>query len=69
MHLIPSEALKVEILGSDVDFFKLEKDGQSIYYFDTSKCVLSDPMVSSVRGLKLIRGTYSKLVMINNFRY
>ncbi|MBW6488892.1 hypothetical protein [Sulfurimonas sp.] len=68
MSLIPSEASKLEVAGATVDFFKLEKDGQSTYYFDTSKCAPPEPMVNAVSGLKLIKGTANKLVMINHKR-
>ncbi|ABB44072.1 hypothetical protein Suden_0793 [Sulfurimonas denitrificans DSM 1251] len=66
MPLIPENATKIEVLGATVDFFKLEEDGQSTYYFDTSKCGPPDPMVNAVSGLKLIKGTKDKLVMINH---
>lgn len=66
MSLIPNEAVKIEVVGATVDFFKLEKDGESTYYFDTSKCGPPDPMVNAVCGLKLIQGTQDKLVMINH---
>lgn len=66
MSLIPDEATKIEVVGATVDFFKLEKDGESTYYFDTSKCGPPDPMVNAVCGLKLIQGTNDKLVMINH---
>ena len=66
MSLIPSEASKIEVNGATVDFFKLEEDGQSTYYFDTSKCGPPEPMVNAMSGLKLIKGTDSKLVMINH---
>lgn len=66
MSLIPNEAIKIEVVGATVDFFKLVKDGESTYYFDTSKCGPPDPMVNAVCGLKLIKGTDDKLVMINH---
>jgi len=66
MSLIPAEASKIDVAGATVDFFKLEKDGQSTYYFDTSKCGPPEPMVNAVSGLKLIKGTSDKLVMINH---
>lgn len=66
MSLIPENAIKIEVLGATVDFFKLEDSGQSTYYFDTSKCGPPDPMVNAVSGLKLIKGTKDKLVMINH---
>lgn len=66
MSLIPSEASKIEVAGATVDFFVSEKDGQSTYYFDTSKCGPPEPMVNAMSGLKLIKGTDSKLVMINH---
>ncbi len=66
MSLIPDEASKIEVTGATVDFYKLEKEGESTYYFDTSKCGPPDPMVNAVCGLKLIKGTSDKLVMINH---
>lgn len=66
MSLIPSEASKIEVAGATVDFFELKKDGQSTYYFDTSKCGPPDPMVNAMSGLRLIKGTNNKLVMINH---
>lgn len=66
MSLIPSEASKIDVTGATVDFYKLEKDGESTYYFDSSKCGPPDPMVNAMCGLKLIKGTNDKLVMINH---
>ena len=66
MSNIPTDALKIEVEGSTVDFFKLEKDGQSSYYFDTSAEGPPHPMVNAMSGLKLIKGTSDTLVMINH---
>jgi len=66
MFLIPSEAKKIEVAGATVDFFELLKDNQSTFFFDTSKCGPPDPMVNSMSGLKLIKNTNNKLVMINH---
>ena len=66
MSLIPSDATKIEVTGATVDFFELAKDGQSTYYFDSSKCGPPDPMVNAMSGLKLIKATNNKLVMINH---
>jgi len=66
MSHIPSEAQKIEVEGATVDFFKLAKDGQSTYYFDTSKEGPPHPMVNAMSGLKLIKGTNDTLVMINH---
>ncbi len=66
MSLIPSEAKKIEVAGATVDFFELVKDGQSNYYFDTSKCGPPDPMVNAMSGLRLIKNTNNKLIMINH---
>jgi hypothetical protein len=66
MSAIPSEAQKIEVEQASVDFYKLSKDGESTYYFDTSKCGPPEPMVNAVAGLKLIKGTNDKLVMINH---
>ena len=66
MDLIPSEAQKIEVSGSTVDFFKNIEDGLTSYYFDTSKCGPPDPMVNAMAGLQLIDGNDSKLVMINH---
>ena len=66
MSLIPSEAKKIEVMGATVDFFKLEKDGESSYYFDTSKCGPPDPMVNAMVGLQLIKNSDDTLIMINH---
>ena len=66
MSHIPSEAQKIEVEGATVDFFKLSKDGQSTYYFDTSKEGPPHPMVNAMSGLKLLKGTNDVLVMINH---
>jgi hypothetical protein len=66
MSNIPSEAVKIEVEGSTVDFFELAKDGVSTYYFDTSAEGPPHPMVNAMSGLKLIKNTENKLVMINH---
>jgi hypothetical protein len=66
MHLIPNEAQKIEVPGATVDFFELVQDGQSVYYFDTSKCGPPDPMVNAMSGLQLIKNTDNRLIMINH---
>ena len=66
MSNIPSEAVKVEVKGSTVDFFKLVKDGVSTYYFDTSAEGPPSPMVNAMCGLKVIKNTKDVLVMINH---
>jgi hypothetical protein len=66
MSHIPSEAVKVEVEGATVDFFKLAKDGVSSYYFDTSKEGPPHPMVNAMSGLKVIKNTQDKVVMINH---
>ena len=66
MSHIPSEATKVEVAGATVDFYKLEKDGQSTYYFDTSAEGPPHPMVNAMSGLQMIKGTNTTLVMINH---
>jgi len=66
MSHIPSEAQKIEVEGATVDCFKLAKDGESSYYFDTSKEGPPHPMVNAMCCLKLIKGTNDKVVMINH---
>ena len=66
MSNIPSEAVKVEVEGSTVDFFELAKDGVSDYYFDTSAEGPPHPMVNAMCGLKLIKNTSGTLYMINH---
>ena len=63
---IPSEAEKIVVDGATVDFYKLAKDGQSTYYFDTSKEGPPHPMVNAMAGLGMIKGTNDTLVMINH---
>jgi len=66
MSYIPEDAQKVAVEGATVDFFKLEKDGQSTYYFDTSKEGPPHPMVNAMAGLGMIKGTNGTVVMINH---
>ena len=66
MDFIPNDAEKTEVTGSSVDFFKKIEDGLSTYYFDTSKTGPPAPMVNAMCGLKVIKGTNGKLVMINH---
>jgi hypothetical protein len=66
MSHIPNEAQKIEVEGATVDFFKLAKDGQSTYYFDTSKEGPPHPMVNAMTGIGLIKETNDTLVMINH---
>ncbi|MAC85021.1 MAG: hypothetical protein CL624_12905 [Arcobacter sp.] len=65
MQLLPSDAKKVEIAGSTVDFYKSVENGITTYYFDTSKCGPPEPMVNAMAGLQLLDEN-SKLVMINH---
>lgn len=66
MGYIPQEATKIDVVGATVDFYKMQKNGESTYYFDTSKCGPPEPMVNAMAGLRLIKGTNDKLVMINH---
>ncbi len=66
MSHIPSDAQKVAVEGATVDFYKLEKDGESTYYFDTSKEGPPQPMVNAMAGIAAIKGTNGKVVMINH---
>ncbi len=66
MSHIPDDAKKIEVEGATVDFYKLEKDGQSTYYFDTSKEGPPHPMVNAMAGIAMIKGTNDTVVMINH---
>jgi hypothetical protein len=66
MEHIPDDAQKIAVEGATVDFYKLQKDRQSTYYFDTSKEGPPHPMVNAMSGLNLIKGTNDTLVMINH---
>lgn len=66
MSHIPSEAKKIVVDGATVDFYKLEKDGESTYYFDTSKEGPPHPMVNAMAGIAMIKGTNDTVVMINH---
>jgi len=66
MSNIPQNAVKIEVNGATVDFYKLAQDGESVYYFDTSKEGPPHPMVNAMSGLALIKNTNDKLVMINH---
>jgi len=66
MSLVPSEAKKIEIAGSTVDFFTYVKDGLTIYQFDTSLTGPPEPMVNAMAGLKQIDSADKRLIMINH---
>jgi len=66
MSNIPQDAVKIEVNGATVDFYKLAQDGESTYYFDTSKTGPPHPMVNAMSGLALIKNTNDKLIMINH---
>lgn len=66
MSNIPQDAVKIEVAGATVDFYKVAQDSQSTYYFDTSKEGPPHPMVNAMSGLALIKNTNDKLVMINH---
>lgn len=66
MSNIPNDAQKIEVEGATADFFKVTNDTQSTYYFDSSNEGPPHPMVNAMCGLKLIKNTNDKLVMINH---
>ncbi len=66
MTHIPNDAQLVAVEGATVDFYKLSKDGQSTYYFDTSKEGPPQPMVNAMAGIAAIKGTNGTVVMINH---
>ena len=66
MSNIPQNAVQIEVNGATVDFYKLAEDGESTYYFDTSKEGPPHPMVNAMSGLALIKNTNDTLVMINH---
>ena len=65
MQLLPTDAKKIEVAASTVDFFEYIQDGITYYYFDTSDYGPPEPMVNAMAGLQLIKEN-SKLVMINH---
>ncbi len=66
MNLLPDDAIKIELEGTTVDFFKYEQDGCLYYYFDTSMTAAPEPMINAMAGLGLIDGVNKKLIMINH---
>lgn len=66
MSLLPSDAKKIEIENSTVDFFTYIEDGLTYYYFDTSMCGPPEPMVNAMLGLQLLKNATDRLVMVNH---
>ncbi|WP_072679992.1 hypothetical protein [Arcobacter sp. LA11] len=66
MSLLPSDAKKIEIENSTVDFFEFVEDGSTVYYFDSSECAPPEPMINAMLGLQLLKGADKKLIMINH---
>lgn len=63
---IPSNAQKIEVENSTVEFFLYEKNSIKYYYFDTSSCAAPEPMINAMAGLKLINDSKNILIMINH---
>lgn len=63
---IPSDATKIDVEGSTVDFYTFIQDDTTYFGFDTSRCGPPDPMVNAVAGLKLIDAPNKRLLMINH---
>jgi len=66
MNLLPSNAVKIEIEGTTVDFFEYKENGVHYYYFDTSMTAAPEPMINAMAGLGLLDATNKKLIMINH---
>jgi len=66
MNNLPDNAEKIEVQGSDVDFYTYEEEGTTLFQFDSSMTGPPSPMVNAMCGLNLIDGTDKKLVMINH---
>ncbi len=66
MSLLPSDAKKIEIQNSTVDFFEFIQDGTKTYYFDSSECAPPEPMVNAMLGLQLLKDENERLIMINH---
>lgn len=63
---IPSNATKIEVEGSTVDFYTFIQEDTTYFAFDTSRCGPPDPMLNAVAGLKLIDTSNKRLLMINH---
>ncbi len=57
---------KIDVNGSTVDFYKIEKGNEVIYTFDTSASQPPEPMVNAMCGLQLLKDENQTLVMINH---
>lgn len=63
---IPSNATKIIVDGSTVDFYTFIQDDNTYFAFDTSRCGPPEPMVNAVVGLKLVDAPNKRLLMINH---
>jgi len=66
MSLLPDNAQKIDVTGSDLDFFTYEEDGITFFQFDSSMTGPPAPMVNAMCGLKLLDNADKRLVMINH---
>lgn len=66
MNLLPTDAKKIEIENSTVDFFEFIKNDLKYYYFDSSECAPPEPMVNAMLGLQLLKNDNEKLIMVNH---
>lgn len=66
MSLLPSDAKKIEIENSTVNFYEFIENDLKVYYFDSSECAPPEPMINAMLGLQLLKSTDDRLVMINH---
>ena len=66
MSKLPENATKIDVQGSDVDFYTYEEKGVTLFQFDSSMTGPPSPMVNAMCGLKLLDDANKRLVMINH---
>lgn len=66
MNLLPSDAKKIKVDGSTLDFFEYVKDDVTYFFFDSSMTGPPEPMVNAMAGLRLLNAKNKKLQMLNH---
>jgi hypothetical protein len=63
---MPEVKREIQVKGATVPFYSYEEKGYNVIEFDSSSCMIPEPMINAMLGLELLNKENMKLVMINH---
>lgn len=54
--------IPIEVEGATLPFYSYEEDGLNYFEFDATECEPPEPMVNTMRGLGLLKGSKDRVV-------